>query len=112
MKVRHLVIAISVAAFGFLAFVFSTWIKELSMESVTKQIGNSKQFLYAVPTSSSVCLDAVKSKLSSIGMNIASVFAIPHLLPQFKSVGSSFEQNRVAGDIPRPLWLLHRSLLI
>jgi hypothetical protein len=111
MKVRHLVIAISVAAFGFLAFVFSTWIKELSMESVTKQIGNSKQFLYAVPTSSSVCLDAVKSKLSSIGMGIASVFASPHLLPQFKSVGS-FEQNRVAVDIPRPLWLLHRSLLI
>ena len=111
MKVRHLVIAISVAAFGFLAFVFSTWIKELSMESVTKQIGNSKQFLYAVPTSSSVCLDTVKSKLSSIGMGIASVFASPHLLPQFKSVGS-FEQNREAVDIPRPLWLLHRSLLI
>lgn len=111
MKVRHLVIAISVAAFGFLAFVFSTWIKELSMESVTKQIGNSKQFLYAVPTSSSVCLDAVKSKLSSIGMGIASVFASPHLLPQFKSVGS-LEQNRVVVDIPRPLWLLHRSLLI
>lgn len=111
MKVRNLAIVISVAAFSFLAFVFSTWMKQLSMESVTKQIGNSKQLSYAVPTSSSVCLDTVKSKLSSIGMVIASVFASPHLLPQSKSVGS-FEQNRVAVDIPRPLWLLHRSLLI
>ncbi len=112
MKVRHLAIVISVAAFGLVAFVFSTWMKPVSLETTTKRIGNSKQLLSAVPTSSSVYLDAVKSKLSSIGMNIASVFAIPHLLPQFKSVGSSFEQNRVAGDIPRPLWLLHRSLLI
>src|SRR5690606_10088611 len=105
----------SVAAFSFLAFVFSTWMKQLSMESATKQIGTSKQLLCAVPTSSSVCLDAAKSKLSSIDMVIASViasvFASPHLLPQFKSVGS-FEQNRVAVDIPRPLWLLHRSLTI
>lgn len=111
MKVRHLAIVISVAAFSFLAFVFSTWMKQLSMESVTKQIGNSKQLLCAVPTSSSVCLDTVRSKLSSIGMGIASVFASPHLVPQFKSVGS-LEQNRVVVDIPRPLWLLHRSLLI
>ena len=110
MKVRYLAIVSSVAAFSLLAYLFAMCIKQFNTESTKEQINHSTQ-LCAVPTSSSVYLDTLKSKLSSVGSGTESAFATPLLLPQFKSVGL-FEPSKVAVDVPRPLWLLHRSLLI
>lgn len=111
MKFRHLALVSIVAAFSLLAFVLSTWMKPFNIQS-TEQIGHSEQILCRVPTSSSVYLAEVKPKLAAFGNAAVSVFGLSLLLPQQKSVGS-FEPREIAvSDVPRPLWLLHRSLLI
>ncbi len=111
MKIRHLAIVSFVAAFGSLAFVFSTWISSFNVDSTADQIVHSEHSLCGVPTNSSVKVHEIKDRLADIATGIASVFAIPLLLPQSKSVGL-FEPGKLAVDMPRPLWLLHRSLLI
>lgn len=111
MKVRHLTVVGFVAAVSLLALVFSTWMKPFNIDWSPKQICHSEHLLCSVPTSSSVYVHEIRHRLTGIATGIASVFAVPLLLPQFKSVGL-FEPRNIAVDIPRPLWLLHRSLLI
>jgi hypothetical protein len=111
MKVRHLAIVSIVAAFSLLAFVFSTWMNPFNIEQ-TKQITHHEQFVCAVPTSSSVYIAEVKPKLAGFGSAVVPTCAALLLLPQQKNVGS-FDQRQIAvNESPRPLWLLHRSLLI
>lgn len=110
MKVRHLILASVIAAISFLAFVFSTWMNPLSMQSTT-QVSHSEQLFCSIPTSSSVHIAEVKPKLAGFGTNAVSVFATSLLL-QTKSVGTFEHRTIAAGDFLRPLWLLHRSLLI
>lgn len=121
MRKRHLALISFVAAFSLLAFVFSTWMKPFNIESTskhvsiattTKKVSHSKHLFCSVPTSSSVFLAEVKPKMPGIGTGVLFRFALSDLLPQSKIVGS-YEPKIVAVDnFPRPLWLLHRSLLI
>lgn len=111
MKVRHLEIVSIVAAFSLLAFISSTWIIPFNIEQ-NKQITHHEQFVCAVPTSSSVYIAEVKPKIGGFGSAVVPTCAALLLLPQHKNVGS-FEWREIAvNEYPRPLWLLHRSLLI
>lgn len=110
MQIKHLALVSIIAAFSLLAFVLGNWMKPFNVQE-TKQISHSEKLFCSVPTSTSVYIAEVKPNLAGFG-TAAVASAISLLLPQQKSVGS-FEHRQIAVEnFPRPLWLLHRSLLI
>ncbi len=110
MQLKHLALISIIAAFSLLAFVFGNGLQAFNMQT-TKQFSHSEQLFCSVPTSASVYIAEVKPNLAGIG-TAAVACAISLLLPQQNRV-ESFDQRKIAVEnYPRPLWLLHRSLLI
>ncbi len=110
MNKRHLAVISIVAAFSLLAFVFSAWMKRADLKS-SKQISQSEQFYCVVPKSSSVYLTEVKPRIEGFGTSTMAMAAPPFLF--FERGGSCIAREKIAdAPLPRPLWLLNRSLLI
>lgn len=112
MKKRQIAQVSVLTAFSLLLFVFSAWMKPFQTQSVNL-INHSEQPFCSVPTSASVNLSEVKPRVAGFGPSLAaSSFANLPFLFQQKSLASVEQRNIAVGDYPRPLWLLHRSLLI
>lgn len=112
-RLKHLALLSVVAAFSLLAYVFSTWTAPFQIQS-SKQISHSEQLLFcSVPTSATVFLAEYKARATGFGSAILSSLLVSYLPFHRNKTIDAPEQNVVADSDPsRPLWLLHRSLLI
>ena len=108
---KHLTLMSVIAAFSLLAFVFTTWTNPFNIHTV-QRTSQSEQLSCAVPTSASIYLAEVKPRIVGFGASLVSSVLTQVALIQHRSVCSLERQQQAICNLPRPLWLLNRSLLI
>jgi len=110
MNRKYLAFASAVAAFVLSALIILAWMKPFSVGVDKQQISQSYKLYCSVPTSSSIRLADSRPTITGFG-NSSALLLSEHSEPL--SNRRAFERYQVQIDnLPRPLWLLNRSLLI
>ncbi len=113
MKPRHFRLVSLIATFGLVAFIVSGWMKQPVPNVLTDAQNVKGQHLFCTGASTlSSYLAEVKPKFSATGATAVPATAGCNLVCP-ESVGGLLVESKIARDhLPRPLWLLNRSLLI
>lgn len=112
MKGKHLAAVCLITALSLLAFVFSSWMRPLSLQADEQQVTETYKFLCVVPSSSSVYLAKVKPRIVGFGASTLPALRAPVLSIQRRSASIRDHEKIAISNLPRPLWLLNRSMLI
>ncbi|HEY9871689.1 MAG TPA: hypothetical protein V6D08_21205 [Candidatus Obscuribacterales bacterium] len=111
MKGRYLAQASLIATFSLLVFVFSPWMKPLQLQASDQKINEPVQSICVAQTGA-VYLAEVKPRIAGFGVPAGSSCTASPRLFQQKTCRAMQLQEVALGSVPRPLWLLNRSLLI
>lgn len=112
MKKRHFELFNVTAAITLLLFCLSTFFSSSNIETAQRKVSHSEQLYCTVATSSTLPLAEAKPKLDGFDASKFWSCFISPLLFQEKGPHSFDTKKPVVAGLPRPLWLLNRSLLI
>lgn len=109
MKKNHIAIVGAIAAFIMMALVF---LEPVRVQATERKFSHCEQLYCTVAVSSTVTLAETKPRLDGFTASNLFPVAVSPLLFEEKSANSIAGKEKFISVEPRPLWLLHRSLLI
>lgn len=110
MNGRRLALLSIVATFSLLAFLFSPWVKPV--QALLPNLISQQDHLVCNVTNSTVYLTEVKPRIVGLGSSLIEILLSSFLIPLSNDVDAHYQRAQALTECQRPLWLLHRSLLI
>ncbi|MBA3859190.1 MAG: hypothetical protein C0507_19980 [Cyanobacteria bacterium PR.3.49] len=112
MKEKHVALISVATAFSLLVFLLSVFIAPCDAFSIKRNAAQGAKLCCGVATSSSIFLVETKPSVDSFD---TSAFLSPNVLPlilQGQSDNTFNKKTVILSGVPRPIWLLNRSILI